>query len=57
MNAPQDKMQFLDKRQRFLPKFQYLQRKELSTVLEKFTGIFSLLQELQISLRISKLRE
>jgi len=32
----------------FLPKFQDLQRKEFSTVLENFTEIFSLLQELQL---------
>jgi len=38
-------MQFLD---RFLPKFQDLQRKEFSTVIENFTEIFPLLQELQL---------
>jgi len=32
----------------FLPRFQDLQRKEFSTVLENFTEVFSLLQELQL---------
>jgi len=47
-NVPLDKLQFLDNRSIFLPKFQDLQRKEFSTILEIFTKIFSLLQELQL---------
>jgi len=39
-NVPLDKMQFLDNQQRCLPKFQDLQQKEFSTILENFIKVF-----------------